>query len=121
MVIDNVTEVTDSVMGESIISDECDGCDGKNKKSPELESSVESKTTCNTKNEEKKISSEFLKMPSHPSQEQSVTETQQSVTDDQLAIIVGDKVEIDDFQDIGVLFPLSKLKRLRANWLSWKW
>ena len=96
MVMDYVTEVMDYVMGESIGSDECDECDGKNEKSPELENSVKSQTTCNTKIEDDEISGEFSKMPSHPSQKEAVTKTQQSVMGNKLAITIGDKVEINE-------------------------
>ena len=58
MVIDKVTDVMDFVMGEYFVSDEYDECDGKNKKSPELENKIESGARCNTQSEgqkEKKV------------------------------------------------------------------
>ena len=96
MVIDKVTDVMDFVMGEYFASDEFDECDGKNEKSPELENNGKSETACNTKNEDNEISSEFLKMPSHPSQDEGQSQKGHDVTDTQVAVTVGDKVEIDD-------------------------
>ena len=96
MVIDKVTDVMDFVMGEYFASDEFDECDGKNEKSPELENNGKSETACNTKNEDNEISSEFLKMPSHPSQKSAQSESRQSVMDTQLAVTEGDKVTVND-------------------------
>ena len=100
MVMDKVTDVIDYVMDESTDSDECDGCDGKIKKSPELENSVESKANCNTRKEgvlkKKVINNEFSQMPSPLSRNKTRTKTQQEVTDSRLAITVGDLVTVKD-------------------------
>jgi hypothetical protein len=52
MVMDKVTDVMDYVMDESIDGDECDECDGKNKKSPEFQEQVKETTQCSTINED---------------------------------------------------------------------
>ena len=103
MVMVKVTDVMEYVMAESIGSDECDGCDGKNENSSKLENTPKSRTECNTQcegqKEKKVISEEFLKMPSHPShpsQESAQSHIGQAVMDNRDAITVGDKVEIDD-------------------------
>ena len=100
MVMDKVTDVIDYVMDESTDSDEYDGCDDKNEKSPELENSVESKANCNTRKEgvlkKKVINNEFSQMPSPLSRNKTRTKTQQEVTDSRLAITVGDLVTVKD-------------------------
>ena len=100
MVMDRVMNVIDNVMDENIAGDECDGCDGKNKNSSELENKVELSLRCNTKNEssleKKEISKEFFIMPSYPSQQKAQTYAEQSVMDSSDTITVGNKVTIDD-------------------------
>ena len=96
MVMDKVTDVIDYVMDESTDSDKCDGCDDKNEKSPELENSVKNKVGCNTKDEgdleSKEILDKVSQMPSPLSRNKTRTKTQQEVTNDRLAITVGDLV-----------------------------
>ena len=100
MVMDKVTDVIDYVMDESTDSDKCDGCDDKNEKSPELENSVKNKVGCNTKDEgdleSKEILDKVSQMPSPLSRNKTRTKTQQEVTNDRLAITVGDLVTVED-------------------------
>ena len=133
IVMDKVTDVIDYVMDESIDGDECDDCDGRNKKrtahapsqgacgrsksSPGLENSVkarksvaevpsvedieqENKVGCNTKNEgdleSKEILDKVSQMPSPLSRNKTRTQTQQEVTNDRLAITVGDLVTVNE-------------------------
>lgn len=108
MVMDKVMAVIDSVMTETIASDECDGCDGKIKKSFENDERLDIKAHCNTVNQgqlEKNDSvEEFSNMPSPSSQEEAESYTALSVTDDYSkpssaiaqSITVGAKVTIFD-------------------------
>ena len=100
VVMDKVTDMMDYVMGETIDSDECDGCDGKNERSSELENSVESNVDCNTviKNEKKKrkINNKFSQMPSHSSQDRTQTHTEHLVEDNHFVITIGDRVTVED-------------------------
>ena len=100
MVMVKVTDMMDYVMGESTVSDRCDGCDGIIEKSSELENSVESKVNCNTKNkgdlEAEEISDKILNMPSQSSHEQVQNHIGQGVRDKPFAITVGDKVTVED-------------------------
>ena len=100
MVMKKVTNMMDCVMDESIASDECGGCDGKNEKSPELENNEKSETGCNMLKEKRKekteILEEFFTMPSQSSPEEAQSHDGHNITDIQLAIIVGDKVTLKD-------------------------
>ena len=100
MVMDKVTDMMVTVMGESTGSDECYDCDGKNEKSDEFKNNVEFQTGCNMpeegQKEEKEILEEVLEMPSHASQEEVQSQKGQEVTDIQVAIRVGDKVTVND-------------------------
>ena len=100
MVMNKVTDMMDYVMDESIDSEECDECDGKNENSPEFKNSVESKVNCNTNDredlEKKEISQEFSEMPSPSSQDKTQTDTEHEVEYNHFAITVGDKVTVDD-------------------------
>ena len=113
MVMVKVTDMMDYVMGESTVSDRCDGCDGIIEKSSELENSVESKVNCNTNDKEdletEEISDKILKMPSQFSHEQGQSHIEQGVTNYRSAphssrqggiirasITVGDLVTVDD-------------------------
>ena len=108
MVMEKVTDVMDKVIDESIASDECDDCDGKNKKSPELENNEKSETRCNMLKEGQKkkteILEEFFIMPSYAeryplgqsSPEKAQSHDGHNITDTQLAITVGDKVTVED-------------------------
>ena len=100
MVMKKVTNMMDCVMDESIASDECGGCDGKNEKSPELENNEKSETGCNMLKEKRKekteILEEFFTMPSQSSPEEAQSHDGHNITDIQLAITVGDKVTLKD-------------------------
>ena len=124
MVIDKVMDVMDCVMAETIGSDRCDGNDGKNKKLSENNDNVEILVECNTPNESQELKNdgegragsprlsnrhvdsveEFLKMPSHSSQNKAESHTVVGVTDTLVhpslsinsPITVGDKVTIFD-------------------------
>ncbi|MBW4532579.1 MAG: hypothetical protein KME09_01450 [Pleurocapsa minor HA4230-MV1] len=100
MIMDKVTDVIVTVMDETLDSSECDRCDGKNEKSSDSQNKVENETKCNTINkgdlERKEINNEFLKMPSYASQKKALTQTEQAATDNQSAITVGERVEIED-------------------------
>ncbi len=106
MVMDRVTDMMDYMMDENVGSDEYDECDGIFQKSSKLETSLESKVSCNTNDQEdlekKEISQEFLKMPSPSSHKQAETQTEGEVTGSQVAphsrasITVGDRVTVED-------------------------
>ena len=100
MVMDKVTDVIDYVMDESIASDRCDECDGKNENSSEIKNSVDTKVNCNTKTDEalekEIIQDKVLNMPSQGSLQEGRTQRGQETTVNKSAITVGDKVEIED-------------------------
>ena len=104
MVMDKVSLVIDSVMNESIEGNECDGCDGKNEKSLELENNVENQTQtggkCNTRNEPTESKKETLdkvsQVPSPNRPEQASSQLKQQVTENKSTIMVGDRVEVED-------------------------
>ena len=115
IVMDKVTTVMDYVMDETIESDgaykhlrqpqvtaphECDGCDGKIKKSPEIKNHTNSQVGCNTENERqeetKKRPDKVSQMPSPSTQKQAQSQTEQNVRDNSFAIRVGGRVIVDD-------------------------
>jgi putative DNA primase/helicase len=100
MVMDKVTDVIVTVMDECIANDECDRCDGKNEKYPELENSVECVRECNIHNQKQKKkkdkSRKFPDLPSQGEQSKSQSYTEYEVEGNHSAITIGSSVMIED-------------------------